>query len=123
MRPKDDDESLPSDLRFWRAPGVSPQVERGLREDFRRVHRRRTRTLWAGRAAVAALVLFAVALARWGRGPTRVHDRVDMDLAAYQPLPRLRLVRLQEARTEFPLEGFQVMRKMKLTKWSEGGMR
>jgi hypothetical protein len=78
--------------------------------------------LWAGRAAMVALVLLGAVAVRVGNhrpliAPTPAPTSVAVvDLEEFAPLPRLRVARTQVA-SETDLDGFEPVAKMTLSRW------
>jgi hypothetical protein len=118
-------------LEHWRAPEAPPRLERALREEFRRRQGRsrgRAHELWAGRAAVAALVVAASLLVRAGRpvGPpvlpvsAGAEVYTALDLSGFEPVLHPRLLRPLPAMTEVDLDGFEPVRTMRVTRLKGG---
>ena len=114
-------------LSRWEAPNAPARLEQALRGEFRRRRRVAAGQVWAGRAAVAALVLSAAVMARLGapprmgagRGVGRSVAVATLDLSGFEPVERMRFSR--EARThDDGLAGFEPVRKMTLTRWDGG---
>jgi hypothetical protein len=97
-------------LPRWTAPVAPPRLEEMLRQEFRKRRPGRRFSMWAGRAAVGALVVAAALAVRMGT-PTPVPERHALTIVA-----------ANEVRTELDLTDFEPVAKMTMTKWT-GGMR